>query len=192
MEWLQCMLLATVTMKYLQFAFFPLLSTQPPHRCEYIKTYCEELFKKKQPWNPFTVCIFASADKMESLFCPSDITALSSTFLRWAIYSFSTFWKQKRDVNRSEKYCQAIHPVVLSANAALMWRDIIIIFVLYDHCFCACCLQSQAAIAREEILFLLSLLLNKRCNHFFNQQDNLWTSSQGELMAVRAVRPALA
>lgn len=149
-------------------------------------------FKKKQPWNPFTVCIFASADKMESLFCPSDVTALSSTFLRWAIYSFSTFWKQKRDVNRSEKYCQAIHPVVLSANAALMWRDIIIIFVLYDHCFCACCLQSQAAVAREEILFLLSLLLNKRCNHFFNQQDNLWTSSQGELMAVRAVRPALA
>lgn len=47
MEWLQCMLLATLTMKYLQFAFFPLLSTQPPHRCEYIKTYCEELLKKK-------------------------------------------------------------------------------------------------------------------------------------------------
>jgi len=34
MEWLQHMLLATITMKHSQFVILPLLSTQPPHRCE--------------------------------------------------------------------------------------------------------------------------------------------------------------
>lgn len=51
--------------------------------------HCKEL-KKKQLWNIFTVRIFANADRTESLFCLSDVMALSSTLLRWAIYSSST------------------------------------------------------------------------------------------------------